>query len=39
MGRAKVSPKGQIVIPASIRKTWIKPGSIMEITKVMIVLS
>ena len=34
MGRAKVSPKGQIVIPASIRKKHgIKPGSIMEITE------
>lgn len=34
MGRAKVSPKGQIVIPAPIRKKYgIKPGSIMEITE------
>ncbi len=34
MGKAKVSPKGQIVIPAPIRKKYgIKPGSIMEITE------
>ncbi len=33
MGRAKVSPKGQIVIPAPIRKKYgITPGSILEIT-------